>query len=172
MGYATYGIGVSISKIESVISSQDREFLSIAIEDEGLNAVVDGQLYTIDSAFHDLVAGNLNRSLEASHLFVYAIEQLCLHFGQRLDGEGNIKYLDDLDWGLNATPLTSHFKLAPTNVFPDGQILELAQVKKRFSLLENDTEHEDGAVEDGREDYVWWLQQCIEANADLVTFCY
>lgn len=173
MGYVTRGIGVSIAKVESFIGSQDATSLIVMDDiDEGLHTMVDGQSYTIESALNDLCICNVSQTPSISHLYVYAIEQLCLHFGQQLDGVGHIQYLDDLEWQLHSTSMNSYFNLPSTNVFPDGQILALAQVKEMYSLVANQIEHESGDVENGREEYAWWLQQCIEANVDLITFCY
>ncbi len=103
---------------------------------------------------------------------LHALELICCHVGKRLDGDQHINFLDHLHWELESEELTSYFGLSPTNVFPDARIIKLAQAKKQLEQFQCSTDHDEVFVVDAREEYLWWLKQCIDANVDLVTFCY
>jgi len=170
----TYGVGVDIAKVRAAIGSNDESLLAYEVAELVLpqESKIEGDSCTMKSALADLVAGKLERSSSAPHLYIYALEALCNHIGRRLDGDGHIKFLDDLEWLITYEPLAKFFKLSDPGTFPDARIIVLEQVQKQFVVYESDTEHDDVAITDAREEYIWWLKQCNDHQLDLVTFCY
>ncbi len=175
MSYTTYGYGIDIDELKRIHGSGDHELLA-AVLDSSADRLkqFDEPMFALNvrKALAEIVDGRIDEAEEAA-AYIYALEILCVFFGKVLDGQGHIGYLDDLDWELALPEFATPFELPSVLGFPDTTYLTAAEVKQEYERFADvDTETDDPDVTDARDEYVWWLQQCNDANLGLVTFSY
>lgn len=179
MGCATCGYGVDLEKLAAAKGSRDAALLAAVKEASAVQFRQDVQLGTIsmslEEALERLIAGDLSdESSDAAAQYLYALELLCNHLGERLDGQEHIKYLDDLGWETAAAELRLPLGLPAPDNFPAVSYLTADEVKADYERFKDeDTDDDDDPyVSEAREEFVWWLKQCADKNLALITFCY
>lgn len=180
MGYVTVAYGVDVQRLAAVKGSRDQQLLAdmekLLAEAERTAASSgfsdDGPL-SLRAALERIVSDQVEAIPNGDHQYVYALELLCQHLGKPLDGQGHIRYLDDLGWPIAMDDCRPPFDLPEPLGFPGTCHLTAEEVKKEYERFQDaDTEDEDSEVTEAREEYVWWLKQCADEGLGLVTFCY
>lgn len=173
MGTATYAFGVDLEQVNAAIGSSD----------SGLVATICGNLRpdpfaqpgdpTVADAVQKLVDGERDESYEGRALQLYALEALCEHLGERLAGEGHVGYIDDLGWDTKLLATRIPFGLPEAPDFPGVSHLTAEEAREEYGRFsEMDVDCEEGWIEEAREAFIGWLQQCAKRGCALVTFQY
>ena len=178
MGYITTAYGVDIDQLIAVKGSNDQtiqdELAPRIKEAEGRDPFQsEDEPLTLMGALEQIIAGKIEPVPNGEHQYVYVMELLCQHMGEELDGQGHIRYMDDLDWEVAMDEFRTPFDLPYPGGFPNAFYLtttEVAAEYKRFA--DEDTDDDDSEVVDAREEYVWWLKQCVDKGLGMVAFCY
>jgi len=181
MGYTTVGYGVDIDRLAAVKGSRDQRLLA---EMEGLVAEEERRAAEWPSSANCPLSlrGALERILEdrveevpdGDHQYVYAMQLLCQHLGKLLDGQGHIKFLDDLGWDIAMDDFRTPLGLPQPHALPDARYLTAEEVKSEYERFRDvDPEDEEHPyLAELREEYVWWLKQCADQGVGLITFSY
>lgn len=179
MSSSTCAYGVDLAKLATYIGCGDAAKLA-EIEEyvealDGVDlddAILLGDEVTHRQALRSLVLGEPLENRSANALRLYALEHLCGSLGKKLDGEGHIGYPDDLGWETLILECRVPLSLTPSDDFPSVGHLTAEEVREECERFAEDTEHDDQTIEEGREEFAWWLEQCRREGLAMVTFQY
>jgi hypothetical protein len=176
MGYVTVAYGADIDRLAALKGSQDQRLLAdmgkLVTEAEERKADSECPL-SLRAALERILADQIEAMPNGDHQYIYATELLCRHLGKSLDGQGHIKYLDDLGWDIAMNDFRTPFGLPQPFGFPDARYLNAEEVRQEYGRFQDvDPEDDNSDVAEAREEYVWWLKQCADDGTGLVTFCY
>lgn len=176
MGYTTIAYGVDIDRLAAVKGSCDQGLLAKmdrAISEEEHRIADPDCPLSLREALERIVTNQVKSVPNGDHQYVYAMELLCQHLGKALDGQGHIKYLDDLCWDVAMNDFRTPLDLPNPLGFPDARYLNAEETQREYEKFRDvDSECDDSDVTEGREEYVWWLKQCVDEGIGLVTLSY
>jgi hypothetical protein len=167
---------VDLDRMRAAVGSRDEQLLKVIVTytDEGLDEDLAAEAYSARDAMVDIIEGEFRAPEHRRHLYGYAIEELCLHYGETIpipeDLDIEIGDPGDLEIDTKLVRPELPIPVPEWGDTPYVRFLTASEVADEFKRLSNvDLSHDDPSIEEGRQILLYQLGWAADRERAFVT---